>query len=211
MRIIDLTQTLEAGIRGFSSEQAMTISENGWNATTLNIYSHAGTHIDAACHFLAGREGIDSVPVADFVADCYIVDLPGTAPKSLLTPGCLGTIAEKVRPGNGLLFRTGWSRYIADKTIYRDSLPRISDELAEWMINRKVKIAGVEAPSVADVNNIREVTHIHSLLLSAGVVIVEGLINLDLINSEKVRFIALPLKIKDCDGAPCRAIAIEED
>jgi kynurenine formamidase len=63
---------------------------------------------------------------------------------------------------------------------------------------------------VADVNNRQELTDVHRVLLEAGVVIVEGLTNLDRIQSEVVEFIALPLKVLDGDGAPVRAVAIEE-
>ncbi|MBN2632289.1 MAG: cyclase family protein [Bacteroidales bacterium] len=211
MRIIDLTQTLEPGLPGFSSEPSLSVDENGWNATTLHIYSHAGTHIDAPSHFRTGEDGIDKLPLVKLMADCHVIDLPDTAPSSLLTPDCLGEKATAALPGEGLLFRTGWSRYINDRNLYRNALPRISEELAKWIIRKKIRIIGVEPPSVADVNNIGELTLIHTLFLDAGVVIVEGLVNLDQIRNEKVKFIALPLKIKDCDGSPCRAIAIEEN
>ncbi|HRX80869.1 MAG TPA: cyclase family protein, partial [Pirellulaceae bacterium] len=70
-----------------------------------------------------------------------------------------------------------------------------------------VALIGVEPPSVADVNNIEEVTEIHRILLGGGIVIVEGLVNLDQLPS-KVEFIALPLKIRGGDGCPVRAIAV---
>ena len=72
-----------------------------------------------------------------------------------------------------------------------------------------MNILGVEAPSVADVNDIEEVTRIHKILLGGGVTIVEGLTNLDSLTQERALFVALPLKVEACDGAPVRAIAIE--
>ncbi len=69
---------------------------------------------------------------------------------------------------------------------------------------------GVEPPSVADVHNMDEVTAVHKTLLGGGVIVVEGLANLDQIQSEKVTFMAFPLKIAGGDGAPVRALAIEE-
>lgn len=211
MRIIDLTQTLRPGVRGFSSEPAMTIAENGWNATTLHIYSHAGTHIDAPPHFETGNEGIDKTPLENLIADCHVIDLTGIKPSTLITPDHLEEAKEKILPGEGLLFKTGWDKHIDNISVYRNALPRISEELVRWCIQKKIKIIGVEPPSVADVNNINELTLIHGLLLEAGITIVEGLINLDKIIKNKVQFIALPLKIEGCDGSPCRAIAIEKE
>jgi kynurenine formamidase len=93
---------------------------------------------------------------------------------------------------------------------YRDELPRVSRDLALWCVNRQVRILGVEPPSVADVNNREEVEQIHAILLNGGVIIIEGLTNLEAISSSRVIFAAFPLKIKDRDGPPVRAVAIEE-
>jgi kynurenine formamidase len=93
--------------------------------------------------------------------------------------------------------------------MYRDGLPRLSEALARWCVERKVRLLGVEPPSIADVNNLAEVTLIHRILLGGRVVIVEGLTNLDQLQAEQVFFVALPLKPLGGDGSPCRALAIE--
>ena len=46
-RIIDLTLTMRSGMRGVDWEQAKTVERDGFNARTLHLYSHAGTHMDA--------------------------------------------------------------------------------------------------------------------------------------------------------------------
>jgi arylformamidase len=68
----------------------------------------------------------------------------------------------------------------------------------------------VEPPSVADVNNLAEVTLIHKILLGGNIIIVEGICNTEDITKEIVQLIALPLKILKGDGAPARVIAIQE-
>jgi kynurenine formamidase len=129
--------------------------------------------------------------------------------RALIRVADLGPVADTVREGDGLLLRTGWSRRACDPS-YRDELPRVSLELAEWCVAKKIRILGVEPPSVADVNNREELTAVHKVLLEAGVLIVEGLTNLDQIRREKVTFMAFPLKVAGGDGAPVRAFAIEE-
>ena len=84
-------------------------------------------------------------------------------------------------------------------------------ELAIWCVQRRVKLLGVEPPSVADVHNLEELTRIHQLLLAGGVTIVEGLTNLDQLRADRVFFRRLPLKIHGGDGCPCRAFAVEDD
>ena len=68
----------------------------------------------------------------------------------------------------------------------------------------------MEPPSIADVMDMEEVTKIHEILLGGNIIIVEGLTNLDAVSKEKVKSIALPLKIKRGDGAPARVIAMEK-
>ena len=208
-RLIDLTLPLRPGDRGVASEPARTLSRDGWNAATWHLYSHAGTHMDAQLHFGAGAETIDTKPLTQCVGPAWVVNLTPTAPRSLLTVADLGDVAVKLQPGDSLLLRTDWHRHAADPALYRDALPRISDELAQWCVASRVRLLGVEPPSVANVNDLPEVTRIHQCLLGGGVTIVEGLAHLDQLTQEKVLFVALPLKLAGGDGAPVRAIAVE--
>jgi arylformamidase len=124
-------------------------------------------------------------------------------------PPAAAELPGPFKPGENLLLHTGWSRHAADAALYRDQLPRISDELAHWCVAHRVNILGVEPPSVADVNNLEEVTRIHKILLGGGVTIVEGLANLDHVTAPRVVFAALPLRLAGGDGSPVRAFAVE--
>ena len=208
-RIIDLTLTLRPGMRGVETEPKFLYERDGWNASTLHLYSHCGTHMDAQVHFAAGPETIDQMPPERCMGRAWLVNLAGIAPKALIEISSLGGAATNFQPGDSLLLRTDWSQHAANPTMYRDGLPRLSEALARWCVERKVRLLGVEPPSIADVNNLAEVTLIHRILLGGRVVIVEGLTNLDQLQAEKVFFVALPLKPLGGDGSPCRALAIE--
>lgn len=208
-RIIDLTLTVSPGMRGVEFEALHTVAEHGWNSRTLHLYSHSGTHVDAPTHFGAGAGTVDRIPLAHCLLPAWVADLSGIEPKARITVARLGDVAQKVRPGDGLLLRTGWSAHVDRPQYYRDNFPRVSLELAEWCAERRVQLLGVEPPSVADVNNREEVTAIHRVLLGAGIVIVEGLTNLEALGPGRVIFGALPLKIEGGDGSPCRAFAVE--
>jgi arylformamidase len=208
-RTIDLTLPLTPGDRGVAVDPKYTLARDGWNAATWHLYSHAGTHMDAPVHFGAGPATIDQQPVERCLGPAWVVRLAPCLPKAWLTVEHLGAIAEKFVTGESLLLHTGWSAHVSDPAYYRDQLPRISDELARWCVEHRVNILGVEAPSVADVNDRDEVTRIHQILLGGGVTIVEGLANLDRIKQERVFFAALPLRLAGGDGSPVRAFAIE--
>jgi arylformamidase len=209
-RVIDLTLPLSSGDRGVRIEPAQRLDTDGWNASTISLYSHCGTHIDAPVHFGAGPESIDALVVENFIGPAWVADVRPVEPRALIEPEHLGDIPERFKPGESLLIRTGWSAYYGREK-YREELPRISAELARWCVDNKVRMLGVEPPSVADVNNIEELAEIHRILLEGGIIIVEGLANLTSLSKPKVSFIALPLKVAGGDGAPARAVAIEDD
>jgi len=210
MRIVDLTLPLRIGMRGVDFEPRTTMANEGYNTRILHLYSHAGTHMDAPLHFVAGGDTIDHLDLHQCVGPAWVADLGEVPPRTLTTVADLGSLAEKIRPGDRLLLKTGWSRHV-DEPAYRDELPRVSLELAKWLVDRQVALIGVEPPSVADVNDREELISVHRVLLEGGVTIIEGLTNLDELTQEQVTFIALPLKIDGGDGTPARAIAIEGD
>lgn len=208
-KIHDLTHTYSGIIAGFSSKPARTLEVDGWNAKWLTIYSHAGTHMDAPLHFGVNEQTIDQYSPSDLMGKAWIARVNIKQNKQLLAIEDLGDIKDKVSVGDSLLIKSNWSKEL-EKEHYKEGLPRISKALANWCVAKKIKILGVEPPSVADVSNLLEVTEIHQILLGGQVIIVEGLKNLDLITHDQVFLVALPLKIKNGDGAPARVIAFEE-
>jgi kynurenine formamidase len=164
--------------------------------------------MDAQTHFAAGPESLDEITLDHCYGVARVVPLPNTQSGESLRVNHLGPVAETFRPGEVLLLATGWSRFVADPIMYRDRLPRIGEDLAYWCVDQQVKLLGVEPPSVADVNNLAEVTRIHQILLGAGVIIVEGLTNLDQLYDGKAWFVAAPLKVASGDGGPCRAFTV---
>ncbi len=207
-RIIDLTMPLIPGMRGVEFETAKTIEKNGWNAKTLHLYSHCGTHVDAPCHFIPNGKTLDSIPIEKFRATARLAEIKDVVAQKLITVKDLGELADAINPGEALILKTGWSK-IADTPEYREKLPRVSKDLAEWCVKKGVSILGVEPPSVADVNNLKELTTVHQILLKAGIIIVESLYNLEKLNSNTFEFLVFPIPILGGDGAPARAIAFE--
>ncbi len=208
-RVIDLTVALKDGMRGVAFETFKELEKDGWNARMLHLYSHAGTHMDAPLHFGVNDTTIDRIPADRFIIDAWVIDAPAVRSSMLIGIEHLKDVKDRFVEGEGLLFRTGWHRFI-DTPAYRDALPRISPALASWCVKNRVGLIGVEPPSVASLTDMQELQETHRILLGGGIVIVEGLCNLEEIRKPKVKIIALPLKIEGGDGAPARVIAIEE-
>ena len=208
-RIVDLTLTMDRHMRGVDIRPVRILETDGWNTTTLSLYSHCGTHLDAPRHFLPGGRGVEDQELAVCLGPARVIDLTPVTPHQQIVPGDLQRAAGQVEPGDRLLLRTDWhQRYGTPE--YRDALPRISLELAQWLVERRVALVGVEPPSVADVNNRQELIEVHQTLLGGNILVVEGLAHLDQLVSSVVEFIALPLKVRGGDGSPVRAIALED-
>ncbi|HJP29568.1 MAG: cyclase family protein [Candidatus Latescibacteria bacterium] len=210
-RIIDLSTPLYDGIRGLTTEPKTSIGVQGYNTTTLHLYSHTGTHMDAPKHFVEGSGTIDEVDLQACVGSAEVIDLTAIEPAGVMSVADVVPHAGRIEAGSRVLLRTDWCRHVNAED-FRTHMPRVSLELARWFVEREVALLGVEQPSVASVNpgDEQELGDVHRALLNGGVVIVEGLCNLHELRQDRVHFVALPLRLQQGDGSPVRAIAIEE-
>jgi len=207
-RIVDLSLTLRPGMQGVEYEDQSTFASKGWHTRLLHLHSHAGTHLDAPGHFLEDGLTLEEVALEKCIGPAWVIDLTSLKPCELIAVEHLAPFAERVTRGARLLLRTGWSAH-ADMPDYRTHFPRVSLSLAQWFAQRGIFLLGVETPAVASMEDREELISVHQALLRANIVIVEGLANLDALSTDQVTFIALPLKLKDGDGSPVRAVAIE--
>lgn len=208
MKVIDLTLTYKEGMRGVAFESAKTKVADGWNAKTLHLYSHAGTHMDAPFHFEVNEDTIDDFDVNRFICDAWVIPVEAYSKQKIKLQD-LGEFASLIKKGDGIILKTGWSLFVNEDK-YREELPGIHESLANWLVKKEINMLAVEPPSIADVMDMKEVTKIHEILLGGDIIIVEGLTNLNEISRDKVKLVALPLKIKDGDGAPARVVAMED-
>lgn len=210
MRVIDLTYPLDAAMPLFPGtpapviEDTATIAADGFREKRIALCTHTGTHIDAPAHILAGGRTLDRLPVETFVGQAVLADCsdPGRATIGLddLTP-----LADAVRDCEFLILRTGWHRFWGQAR-YFSGFPVLSRQAAEWLAGRGLRGVGIDTLSVdplADTD-----LPIHHILLSAGLVIVENLANLDAVPESAFLFSCLPMKIRDADGSPVRAVAV---
>lgn len=208
-RIIDLTRTIEHQQPGVKIHSAKSLEKDGWNASTLELYSHSGTHMDAPWHFEVNALTIDEIPLDRLMGRALVLDISHVGEHHLIRPDDFKNQLEDVKKGDNILLKSGWSQWFGASK-YRDGLPRISKELALWFGEKQINILGVEPPSVADVNNLQEVKEIHQILMENNIIIIEGLVNLNELKKTEVTLMAFPLKIKDGDGSPARVMAVED-
>jgi arylformamidase len=167
------------------------------NLSRWVLGSHAGTHVDAPSHFFRGAPSVDRLSLDTLAGPCLVVG--GGADGRSVTAEELG----KLPPGTTrVLLKTPnslrWSRSLE----YFDDYVELSEGGAARLLSAGVKLVGIDALSVESDPTGR--FPIHRLLLSRGVVILEGLL-LEAVREGASELACFPLALRDGDGAPVRA------
>jgi arylformamidase len=159
------------------------------NLTRIDFGLHSGTHVDAPIHFIDGAAGVDTIPLDVLVGPCEVVSLPDLSSESV----------RRAPRAKRLLFKTPNSDLWA-RDEFAEDFARLDGEGARLLLERGVKLVGVDYLSVGD-------EEAHHALLGAGVVPVEGL-DLRAVEPGPYELVCLPLRVVGADGAPARAILI---
>lgn len=171
------------------------------NLSRLNLSVHTGTHVDAPYHFIANGNTVENLSLRHLTGRVYVVNLPDV---KIITAETLEK-AELPPRTRRILFKTRnseiWARH--ELTFHTDFVA-ISPDGADYLVKRGIKLVGVDYLSVAPFG---ESTSTHRILLSAGVIVVEGL-DLSQVPPGRYTIYCLPLKLFGSDGAPARAILI---
>ena len=173
------------------------------NVSRMSSSVHIGTHVDAPYHFLNDGITVERLPLEILTGPCYVVQLPDgieAITAEVLDRTEISSEMKRVLFGtrNSHLWAKGESQFQTD-------FVAITEGGAEWLVERGVQLVGVDYLSVAPYG---DSVPTHTVLLKAGIVIVEGL-NLSSVMRGFYDLYCLPLKIADCDGAPARAILIQ--
>lgn len=204
---------------------------------------HVGTHVDALAHvsqdgLLHGDVAAASVQTnrgftalgidtfSPYVGRCVLLDIAGLHGVPTLAPGYEVTaedldLAEKaagatVGEGEAVLIGTGWSRHWSDGPLFTgqvDGAPGPGTRAAQWLVDRRVRLAGGESIAFERIPPARghaELPVHRMLLVEAGINIVETLRLDELLDCGVREFLLVlsPLPIVGATGSPVRPLAI---
>jgi len=160
--------------------------------------SHSGTHIDAPAYLFRDGKKIDEFKLERFLTDAAILDFAHLKPGQQIDDEDL----EAAEEAAGLALRERES-----VILHVPSEVRLSRNAAEYLEFKGVGLVGIDSVSIDGGESEMEA---HRVLLSKDVLVLEGLINLDLIDaSRRFRLVSLPLKL-DSAVVPVRAVAVLE-
>lgn len=211
-KVIDLSMEMYPGIQTmpmdpkFDITQHCTLDTLGYNLSRITMSTHQSTHLDAPRHFFYEGQTVDKIPAERFVGKAIKIDLRHKRAKEVITPQDLKAYDDRIVKGANILLDTGWDETLPDAKYFSD-FPYVTTELADYLASRQINLVGMDMPTP----NPTDWQYVHKRLLDAGVIIVEGLVNMKEISGDECTLVALPLKLKDADGSPIRAVAIEGD
>jgi arylformamidase len=210
MTIFDISRPLFNGLAPWPGDTAFNY-ELKWkmaDGATVNVGAvemgvHNGTHADAPFHFQTDGNTIDRVRLDTYLGDAVVLDLTAKFRDGRyeeITIADLVSSAEALDMAPRLLLKTGvWS----DPEKFPGTIPVIAADVPQWLQSRKMKLLGLDLPSVDPID--AKVLVNHHALAAAGIAIIETL-DLSEVNAGTYRFSALPLRISGGDAAPVRAI-----
>jgi len=178
----------------------------------LAMGDHAGTHVDAPCHFDArpGAKSIDQMPLDNFFTEAVCLDLSHKPLKSDISIADLEKAIEiakvEIKPQDTVLLHMDFFRRCYGTDAYLTDFPGLTKESATWLGKKGITMFGVEAVSPGRTG--RNNFEVHHVCRDLGFTHMEGLVNLDkLVGKGRFRFIGFPLKIKGGTASPIRAVA----
>lgn len=202
MKFVDLSVLVNEKTPNYPGDPKIKIETTGtFEKDTYNDHSvafdvhSAGTHIDAPWHMIDNGKTLDQIPIEQFVGRGRLIKVENK------TFDLEAVKQASIEAGDIVLFHTGMSSSYYEPIYYANDRPVMGEEIADYLVEKKVKIIGVDMCS-PDI----EPFPIHRILLGAGILIIENLTGLEKLAGKDFTVYALPIKLQ-LDGAPARVIA----
>jgi arylformamidase len=159
---------------------------------------HVGTHTDAPLHFDVAGADIASVDLTAYMGRCRVVDVRGEGAPSLIPASAL--TPDVLRGAERVLFRT---RERHDHRGWDQGFTAVGPDAARALVAAGIRLVGIDTPSMDHADS-KELDG-HHVLYEGGVAILEN-IDLTSVPAGDYELIALPLRIRNGDSSPVRAI-----
>jgi len=176
--------------------------KKGDNTLLSSIFTtlHIGSHADSFNHCSADGIGISDMPLDFYIGKCQVISLNLLA-KERIYPENIKNIPIKA---SRIIFKTN---SFPDCNNWNDDYNSLTPELIDYLAEKEVILVGIDTPSIDPINSVELETH--KSTYKNKMAIIEGLV-LNQVTDDVYTLIALPLKIKDADASPIRAILLKD-
>jgi kynurenine formamidase len=181
----------------------------------LLLSDHGPTHVDAISHLDPSDAAptIDEMPLETFYGTGTCIDVSHAAPRADITrqdlDAAVAAAGDQLAEGDVLLLHTGTPARCGGTPAYTREYPGLSAEAAEWLVDRRVRVFGVDSPSPD--NPASRTYPVHMMCRRTGLTHYENLANLEQVVARRFTFIGMPLRVRGGTGSPVRAIAVLDD
>jgi kynurenine formamidase len=214
-RFVELSHPIEDGMITYPGLPAPVVSEylsrrasegkyapgTTFSIGRIEMVANTGTYVDAPFHRF--EKGID---VAGLSLE-RLADLPGAVVDARDAGRSLGPeLLEATRvDGRAVLFSTGWdSRWRTPE--YGSGHPFLTRAAAVRLVEGRAALVGIDSLNIDDTADLSR--PVHTLLLEAGIPIVEHMAGLEGVRGCAFRFFAVPPPVVGIGSFPVRAFAI---
>lgn len=207
MKYIDISWPISPNMTAYKDKQIVHIvptklfDRDGAREAMITLGSHTGTHVDAPSHFLQQGAGINHVALASLIGRCTVLDCRSV--QECITVADLAHHA--VKKDMIILFKTRNSA-LAHDAPFNPNFIYLAADAARYLVEKQVKAVGIDYLGI-ERNQPDRATH--TTLLKADIPIIEGL-RLAHAHAQEYTLYCLPLALAGGDGAPARAVLIEE-
>jgi arylformamidase len=218
-RIVDLSHPIRAGLVTYPGLPAPVITPHLTRADSREKYAagtefamdiitmigNTGTYLDSPFHRYAEGADLAGLDLATLVAlpaevfhlqDAWTPDRRGIRAE---------TLADRDLQGRAVLLHTGWDRHFGAPE-YGRGAPFLTGDGAQWLIDAGAVLVGIDSLNIDDTESGGE-RPAHSLLLDAGVHVVEHLTRLGDLPPSGAVFTAAPPAVEGFGTFPVRAFA----
>jgi arylformamidase len=168
--------------------------------SSIHTTVHVGAHTDAPNHYHKDGVGIDARPLSLYLGRCQVISVSLPRGERILPKHLAGKKIQAPR----VLFKTG---SFPDPDRWNSDFNSLSPELIQMLAAQGVKLVGIDTPSVDPETS--KALESHNAIFHLDLAILEGVV-LDDVAEGFYTLIALPLKLKDADASPVRAVLVED-
>ena len=167
----------------------------------LALPGNTGTYLDAPYHRYADGADLSAITLEQTVDLPAIIVRAADGPGLGIDPDALAGLDVR---GAAVLLHTGDDARFGTPA-YIENPHYLTRAGAAWLAGHGAALVGIDAHNIDDTAGVERPAH--TLLLAAGIPIVEHLTGLDQLPAAGARFTALPLRIEATGSIPVRAFA----
>jgi len=215
-RVVDLSHPIRAGLVTYPGIPAPTITPHLTREDSRARYApgtefaidiiamagNTGTYLDSPFHRYAEGADLAGLSLDTLVGlPAEVFHLTDAAARGIRDE----TLADREVRGAAVLLHTGWDRHFGTPE-YAVGSPFLTEAGARWLIDAGAALVGIDSLNIDDTESGGE-RPAHTLLLDAGIHVVEHLTNLGALPPRVARFTAAPPAVEGFGTFPVRAFA----